>query len=519
MLKSHVAPSQPQSRLFVGYQSAWKQYLWALLLLAVVAGLNALFLPWIGYHAVGLTGLVAVLLIGVYLGRGPALLAATLSALFWNYLFIPPRLTFVISNPEDIILVGLYFLIAIFTGNLTARIRAQEKQAHYNADRTLALYTLVRETATALTIDDILQTVVTQVGQIFDAEVALLLPRAGKLLAQPHPSSTLTLDAQALAIARWVFEQGKPAGRFTDAWPAVAIHYLPLLATGKTVGVMALRIRQAERLGAEQEVLLETFANQSALVIERELLDEAAQQAAMLRESERLYTALLNSISHELRTPLATIAGAASSLLNPQTQMNETARTELTHDIQAAAERLNRLVENLLDMSRLDAGRLQLKLEWCDVSDMISVAVKRLAKDFAHHPLSIEYQPNLPLAPMDFRLMEQVLVNLLDNACTYTPAGTPIKIAAALADECLCISITDAGPGIPVNDLARIFDKFYRVPGTATGGTGLGLSICRGLVEAHNGRLAVEPVASGGVRFIIRLPIGSPPPPAQEAAL
>lgn len=506
-----------RQRPFVMYYSTWPQYLWAFVLLAGFGLINWLFFPWIGYHAVGLTGLVAVLLIAVYIGRGPALLAATASALFWNFLFIPPRLTFVISSPEDIILVSLYFLIAIFTGNLTARIRMQEKQARHYADRTLALYTLAHEMATAVTMDDVLRTVVTQVGQIFDAEVALLLAKNGKLLPQTHPSSTLKLDEPAFSIAQWVFENGKPAGRFTAAWPASDVRYLPLLATGKQVGVMGIRTHQLEQLAPDQGVLLETFANQSALVIERELLHESAEQAAMLRESERLYTTLLNSISHELRTPLATITGAASSLLNPQTGVNETARVALTKAIEDAAERLNRLVENLLDMSRLDAGRLQLKMEWCDVSDVISVAVQRLAKDFMQHPLSIECKPMLPLILMDFRLIEQVLVNLLDNACTYTPPGTPVKISAAVDENFLTIAVADAGRGIPTEELTRIFDKFYRVPGTATGGTGLGLSICRALVEAHRGDLTAENAAGGGARFIIRLPAAAVPPSVQEA--
>jgi two-component system sensor histidine kinase KdpD len=282
---------------------------------------------------------------------------------------------------------------------------------------------------------------------------------------------------------------------------------------------MGIRTHAGQRLSIDQEILLETFSNQLALVIERELLDEAAEQAAMLRESERLYTTLLNSISHELRTPIATIAGAADVLRDPQTATNPIARAELTGDIQDAAERLNRLVENLLDMSRLDSGRLQLKREWCDVGDVISVAVKRLERELAKHPLVIEYAADLPLVRMDFVLIEQVLVNLLDNAASYTPPGAPIKISSALEGKFLLIEITDSGPGIPEEDLERIFDKFYRVPGTATGGAGLGLSICRGLVEAHGGALKAENAPGSGARFMIFLPVGAPPPPVHEATL
>jgi two-component system sensor histidine kinase KdpD len=285
------------------------------------------------------------------------------------------------------------------------------------------------------------------------------------------------------------------------------------------VGVIGIRTRDRSRLSFEQEVLLQTFISQVALVIEREMLDEAAEQSAMLRESERLYTALLNSISHELRTPIATITGASSSLLDPQTSTSETARGELIVDIQAAARRLNRLVENLLDMSRLESGRLRLKRDWCDIGDIIGVAVQRMDQCFEEHPLHIHIPSDLPLVQVDFVLVEQVIVNLLDNACTYTPAGTDVTIEASTSRDMLHIAISDTGPGIPQQDLARIFDKFYRVPGSVTGGTGLGLSICRGLVEAHGGKLTAENIPEGGTRFVIHLPRNGEPPPVQEANL
>lgn len=500
--------------------SDWMGYLWAAFIVGIVTLINLAALPYLTYQAVGLTGLMSVLLIAVYIGRGPAILAAALSALSWNYLFIHPRFNFDISQAQDILLLILYFVIAIFTGNLTARIRSQERQARRNAERTMALYTLAHETATAITMDDVLNTAVIQIGQVFDAEVAILLPEEAKLRDTLHPSSTLFLDEKGFSVANWVFENGKPAGRYTDTLPLLTeAQFLPLLTPSGTVGVLGIHTRQNERLSVDQEVLLETFANQVALVIERELLDEAAKQAAMLKESERLSGALLNSISHELRTPLATITGAASSLLDPQTSTNEIARTELATDIEQAAERLNRLVANLLDMSRLDSGRVQLKKDWCDVSDVIGVAVKHVQKRLNGRPIAIDSPPNLPLVPMDFVLMEQVLTNLLDNVYNYTPSGTPVKINAAVEDQFLTIHITDSGAGIPPEQLERIFDKFYRLPGTATGGTGLGLSIARGLVEAHGGTIAAENPAEGGARFTIRLPLTATPPTAQEAAL
>jgi two-component system sensor histidine kinase KdpD len=247
------------------------------------------------------------------------------------------------------------------------------------------------------------------------------------------------------------------------------------------------------------------------------MLDEAAERSKVLAESERLYKTLLNSISHELRTPIATISGSAS-LLEAQHNGNDRTRAELVRSIQGAAGRLNRLVANLLDMSRLDAGRLKLKLDWCNVGEVIGVAAQRVEECFRHRPLTIAVAPDLPLVRMDFVFMEQVLVNLLDNACNYSPPEAPITIEAVIRRGKLVITVTDEGKGIPPDDLERIFDKFYRVPGTASGGTGLGLSICRGLVEAHGGTLTAENAPGAGARFIITLPADAPPP-VKEAEL
>jgi two-component system sensor histidine kinase KdpD len=367
-------------------------------------------------------------------------------------------------------------------------------------------------------MDEVLASGIDQINRVFDAEVAVLLPRGEHLERQPHGASTFDVDDQDFAVATWVFENGRRAGRGTGTLPEASALFFPLRTPGRTVGAIGIHPRQDAPRTFDQELLLETFVNQMALVIERELLDEAAEQSLMLRESERLYTALLNSISHELRTPIATISGSAG-LLEAHTNGDSRVRGELIRSIQGAANRLNRLVANLLDMSRLDAGRLQLKLDWCDVGEVIGVAVGRVEECLLQRPLEIDAPPDLPLVQMDFVLMEQVLVNLLDNACSYSPPGTPVTIEARLARGKLVIAVTDSGKGIPPEDLERVFDKFFRVPGTATGGTGLGLSICRGLVEAHGGTLHAENVPGGGARFVITLPADAAPPPVKEADL
>lgn len=500
--------------------STWRAYLWALVVMASVTALNWVIvhrLPWVEYQSVGLTDLLTVLLIAVYIGRGPALLAALVSAFSFNFFFIDPHYTFAIRRFQDIVLISLYFLIAIFAGNLTARIRQQEQLAQRNVQRIMSLYRLARETATAADLDAVLHTAVEQLQQSFDADVAILLAPTGQLLREPHMASTLTIDDKAFTVAQWTFTNGRPAGRFTDTLPAADSHFVPLRTPNRVTGVIGLGLHYEQGLTFEQELQLETFVNQIALVIERQLLDQAAQQSALFQESERLHTTLLNSISHELRTPIATITGVTEILANPSTNTDATVRQALLTDVRDAAQRLNHLVENLLDMSRLDAGRLQIKRDWCVVSDVVGVAVQQLQGGLAQHPLTLAIPPDLPLVQMDFMLMEQVLINLLHNVCNYTPAGSPVEITAKIADGWLWLTVADRGPGIPAELLERIFDKFYRVPGTATGGTGLGLSICRGLVHAHGGELAAHNRPDGGAIFTIQLPAVATPPPVKEA--
>lgn len=504
----------------------WLNYALSLLTVAflgaVYLGLHAGY-SWLGYQAIGLIELFAVLLIAIYLGRGPALVAAFVSALAWNYLFITPRFTFAISSAADTVLFVLYFVIAFAAGNLAARLREREREARHNAERILALYTLAKETATAANLSDVLATAVAQIGHVFGADVAFLLADDKQLGREAHAASSLQVPAADFATAQWAFDNGQHAGQFTTIRPDASARFVPLRTPARTVGVLGLQLHWVAPPTFEQSVFLETFASHIALAIERELLDEAARQGLMLHESERLYNTLLNSISHELRTPLSTITGAASNLLAPRSIEDVGVHRELVRDIQSAANRLNRLVENLLDMSRLDSGRLAIKRDWCDVGDVVGVALRQTAALLQGRPARVDVAAGLPLVKMDFRLMEQVLVNLIDNACIYTPLGTPIEICARVeagaGGNSLLLTVADSGPGVPADQLPRIFDKFYRVAGTVAGGTGLGLSICKGLVEAHGGTLTAANRPAGGLVVSISLPAASHPPPVKEATL
>src|SRR5260221_5590460 len=492
------------------------QYLLVILVIGVAAAINYTLVDIIHYQAVALDLLLIVMILGLFVGRGPVLLAAGLSAILWDFLFIPPQYTFIISKFEDVLLFSMYFVIALIMGNLAARIRYQEKAGRQREERTAALYTLAREIARAVTLDDVLQTAGRQVRQLFNADVAVLLSTSPERLSdQVHPVSTFTLDEKERSVAMWVFDNGKVAGRFTDTLPVAQAQYFPLLTPGGVFGVIGVRTKQTEELSFDQEALLETFVRQIALAIERTMLDDAAKKTQVLEESDRLYNTLLNSISHELRTPLATITGAASGLLDERINGDPKARQALGQDLQDATERLNRLVDNLLDMTRLESGQLKLNLEWCDISDLINISLNRVEKQLSDHEVITEIAPNLPLVRVDFVLIEQALVNLLHNAATYTPPGTRVRVQARVEEAKLLIVVADRGPGLPA-DTEQVFDKFYRAPGAATGGTGLGLSISRGLVEAHGGTLIAENRANGGARFTIRLPITETPEPPKE---
>jgi two-component system sensor histidine kinase KdpD len=498
------------------------QYALAVLVVTVAVAIcyflsNAAAPRVLGYQETALILLLVIVLLANFLGRGPILIAGALSALLWDFLFIPPKFTFLISTFQDTLLFGLYFIVALVTGNLTARQRNQRTALLLRERRMSALYTMAHQVAHAVTLDDVLRTAVEQVGQVFNAEIAILLPDStGRLATSAHPASTLTLDQKEWSVAMWAFEHGQIAGRFTETLPTAAAQYLPLITPGGVVGVMGVRMRRVEQFSVDQEALLDTFINHIALAVERELLEDRSRHAAIVAESERLYATLLDSVSQELRTPIATIRDATSMLLEAHRSGDETAEIARSDDIQDAAQRLTRVVDNLLDMTRLQSGHLKLNLAWCSVTDLIERSIKRVSKELANHDLVIDIAPDLPPIQIDFDLMQQVLVNLLHNAATYTPPGVRVRITAKMAGSDLELSVADRGPGLPPTDLERVFDKFYRVPGSSSGGTGLGLSISKGLVEAHGGTITAENRPThGGARFTIRLPLSGTPIVAQ----
>jgi two-component system sensor histidine kinase KdpD len=372
-----------------------------------------------------------------------------------------------------------------------------------------------RELASTRGVDALLRIAVRHVGEVFGGEVAVSLPDVtGRLGRRAGSLGSSDADPNEHAVAQWVHDHGQMAGLGSATLPGARALYVPLLGSRGTIGVLGIRPARPQTLAAPEQLhLLETFAAQTALAVERGLLGEEAARTQLQIESERLRNSLLSSVSHDLRTPLATITGAASGLLEGADRLDPAARRELLQAIHEEADRLNRLVNNLLDMTRLESGAVQVRKEWHSLEELVGSALARLAGRLREHPVTTRLPPDLPLVPLDGVLMEQVLINLLDNAVKHTPPGTPIEVSAFAGPGEARIEVADRGPGLLPGDELRVFDKFYRgAPARPGPGVGLGLTICRGIVEAHGGRITAQSRPNGGVAFRVALPLADKPP-------
>jgi two-component system sensor histidine kinase KdpD len=445
-------------------------------------------------------------------GRGPAIVASILSVVAFDFLFVPPFFNFTVSDTQYILtFVGL-LLVGLIMSTLASRAHEQAQAAQRREAETAELYDFSRDLAAAVGIRDILRILIEHIERNFGRDGIVLLPAdpPGTGLAVTAASANLKLDDHEMAVADWVHRQGKPAGPGTDTLPAARYRYFPLKTARGVLGVLGVggRSESGQHLSAEERRSLEVVAGQASLAIERTQLGEAARRAEVLQATEKLQTALLNSISHDLRTPLVSITGALSSLRDGSAAMDDANRRSLVENAYTEAERLNRLVGNMLDMTRLEAGALRLAQEPCDVQDVIGAALTQIESALGDRPVRLDVPEDLPLVPMDFVTIVQVLVNLLDNAVKYSPPQSPIDLRARAAGAFLEIEVSDRGWGIPKEDLARVFDKFYRVRRPESiGGTGLGLSICKGIVEAHGGFIGAENRPDGGTTITVALPL------------
>lgn len=461
---------------------------------------------------VSLAFLTGILGVAVAYGLGPSLWASILGMLCVNFFFLPPLYTLTIAAPDNVVALFFFFATALIASNLGARVRNQAVVARHRADVTQSLYHFSRTITGIIKLDDLLWSVCHQIAVLLECRVALMLPEGDMLSVRASYNAGQRIGADDLAAAEWAWKHNRTAGRGSDTLPGVRWLFTPL-RTGR--GPIALIGLDTERDGAildsEQQRLLDALGEQAASAIESILLAQDLDKARLEAETDRLRGALLTSISHDLRTPLASILGAASSLDGYDETLDAVARKELLVTIREEAERLNRFVTNLLDMTRLEAGALHPRRERVDVGEVVASALARASALLVDHPVETRFGADLPMPFLDDVLLEQALFNILDNAGKYTPAGTPISIAVTVDHDRLVLQIKDTGPGLPISAPDLVFSKFTRLISAdrARPGTGLGLAIARGFIETMGGTItARNRREQSGAEFVISFPIG-----------
>ncbi len=491
------------------------EYGLALLTFIGVSLLNLFLKRWIGYEAIALVYLLAVVLLALFVGRGPILLGAALTALGWGYLFAPPLYSFRIGSSYDKMMVAMYFVVALTVAQLTARLREERIAEHKREEHSRALYLFTRELADARDQADIMKRVVSQLGNAFKADFALVIPSTKEDIAGAV-TGTWTLTDRERGLAGQAIATNKPVGLSPASAAQTDGIYLPLSAGGGPMGALAVRQKHSEELGREQLELLENLTKQTALVLDRQRLRDAEIKTRLLAESERFGQTLLNSVSHELRTPLAAIAAAAGTLRESGqlTPLQE----KLSSEIDSAIFRLNRVVQSLLSATRIQSGQVRPNMDWCDLADVVRSALLESGAALQSHRIERDVQPGLPLVRGDSVLLQQALSNLLVNAAIYTPKGTTVEIMAEVLGSEAVIRVSDGGPGLPPDQLERVFELFHRLPDSKPGGTGLGLAIVKGFVEAQGGRVQAANRPGKGAEFSIFLPVREVPQLTEERA-
>jgi two-component system sensor histidine kinase KdpD len=480
------------------------------LAIIITGGTSLLFAPLANtqnYHVVSFILLFVVSILATFMGTGPVLLASSLGAIFWNFFFIPPQFTFNIEKTEDILIFGLFFIIALVNGVLTTRVRNQEKLVRDREKRTNALFQLAKELSKASGIEEVLKVAIKEIKNNFQVDSFFILQDGENILTNSgRLQKEKKLTPAEYNVAEWVFRNTRKAGAFTENRMGIDFSIFLLPGTKVNPGVVAVKLEK--EFTGEQKSYWDTFLVLISNALEREFLGEMAQRVRFLDESDRLYKTLFNSISHELRIPVATIMGASDSMLN--SSGSDGMHKALCNEIFTASLRLNRLIENLLNISRLESGHISARLDWYDINDLVNKVADDLKDELKPFTLNVTVQEEMPLVKIDFGLMEQVLYNLLVNSTQYAPPASEIALSVDYSDGIMVIEVTDHGPGFPESEIKKVFKKFFRVDENKAGGLGLGLSIAKGFVEAHGGTISVENREPGGARFTIQIPTEIP---------
>lgn len=488
----------------------WSRYGWAAAVTAACTGVAFVMDPTFSETNVAMIYVLGATIAGLRLGRGPGTLTAVASVAAFDFFFVPPRMTFQVSDAQYLITFLVMLAVTLTIGNLMANVRQQNRVAGARERRTALLYAMSRELAGTRGSDSMARVAVRHVAEVFDASAVVLTPDASGRLRYPTGSAEEgSFRGADLSVAQWVFDHGQRAGLGTDTLPAAPAVYLPLRGARGALGVLGVLPANRRRvLLPEQRHLLETFAGQIALAWERVALGEEAAKSRIAAESESLRNTLLASISHDLRTPLAVIAGAASTLARHGATLEPAARKSLASSIEEQAHEMSNLISNVLDLMRLESGRVELRRDTHAVEDLVGAALHRLEPRLQHHPVSIDLPDDLPGVSVDPVLVSQVLANLLENAAKYTPAGTRIRISAVAEAAMVRVLVEDEGPGLPPGDPRLLFEKFQRgSEESPVVGAGLGLAICSAIVAAHGGEIKAGQGTQRGARFEFTLPV------------
>jgi two-component system sensor histidine kinase KdpD len=486
--------------------SIW-HYLIAVFIVILSSGICFFFVRYIGYQSVSFILLFVVSILSIFMGIGPITLASTLSAIIWNFFFIPPKFTIEIEKTEDVLMFGMFFIVALVNGVLTSRIRKQERLTRDREARTNALYKLTKDLSDSNNMNDLIGTAKRNIRDHFDLDATFILQDGSNNISEFNClSEEKILSSEEMKIAESVFKNSLNDGKHTEFKYQGTFTFFPLGGRNVRPGVLA--IKNSGAVIDENDEFWNTFLTQISIAVEREFLNDLARKARFLDESDKLYKTLFNSISHELRIPVATIISASESLLT--TSYSEEIQKELAFEVLKASARLDRLINNLLNMSRLESGHISIRLDWYDVHDLINKVTDNLRDELKPFNLTVKIADDMPFVRIDFGLIEQVLYNLLYNATQYANNSSDLGVFISYSNSIMRIEVIDKGPGFPEKDLPLIFNKFHRVDGSKTGGTGLGLSIAKGFTEAHKGTITVENRPDGGAKFTIMIPSERP---------
>nr|MEA2799135.1 two-component system, OmpR family, sensor histidine kinase KdpD [Phenylobacterium sp.] len=489
--------------------SGWPGHVGALALVAVTGAVAGLLDQFASGANLAMIFLLSVLGAGLAFGLWPAVTAAAAAALVYNFFFLEPRLSFVIGHPTDVLTFVVFFAVAMTTGWLTGRVRDQARQTSARASAIASLLASSRRLSGSATRNDTAHALADQISAAAGAKAIVLLPTGEEIEAVAGAPALEVLGAAAMAAARWAWEKGEAAGHGTGTLPQTSWTFWPLQGVRNRVGVAGVEA-DAIKAGSDEEKLVLALLDQGAVALERADLALAAVEAETLRRSDRFRAALLNSISHDLRTPLSTVLGSTTTMIEYGEGMPAATRADLLQSVREEAERLNRYVGNLLDMTRLEGGGLNIREDWIDVRDVLMAAAERVSRRLDKRRIDRDFPSDLPPVRLDPNLLEQAVVNILENAIAYSPDETAIELAAYEDRNNVVISIEDEGKGIPTAELERVFEKFRRMeePTDRTKGAGLGLSISKGFIEAMGGRIAAASPIHGdhGTRVLISLP-------------